>query len=47
MIKKIKRYFEYRRTLNEIYKLSDREIQDIGISRMMIEKKLQDHYFKS
>ena len=37
ILAKIKAYLKYRGTIRELSRLSDRELEDIGISRMEIE----------
>ena len=47
MIEWFKKYRQYRKTMNEIDKLSDREVEDIGRSRAEIEQKVYKHCFNS
>lgn len=37
LLSKIRTYLKYRETLRELSRLSDRELEDIGISRFQIE----------
>ena len=37
LLAKIRAYFKYRDTVRELSRLSDRELDDIGISRYQIE----------
>jgi uncharacterized protein YjiS (DUF1127 family) len=38
ILSKIREYLRYRETLRELARLSDRELEDIGISRYQIDR---------
>lgn len=38
ILSKIKEYLRYRETLRELARLSDRELEDIGIARYQIDR---------
>ena len=47
MISWLKKYRQYRKTMNLINRLSDREVEDIGVSRSEIQQKVYDICFNS
>ena len=40
---KIRAYLRYRETVRELSRLTDRELDDLGISRFQIESVARDH----
>jgi len=43
VLSKIRNYLRYRETLNELSQLSDRELDDLGISRLEIDSIARQH----
>jgi uncharacterized protein YjiS (DUF1127 family) len=45
ILSKIRAYFRYRETIAELSRLSDRELDDLGISRFEIDRVARSHAF--
>lgn len=45
ILSKVRAYLRYRETVNELSQLSDRELDDLGISRFQIESIAREHAF--
>jgi uncharacterized protein YjiS (DUF1127 family) len=45
ILSKIRAYFMYRETVRELSVLTDRELNDLGISRFQIESVARQHAF--
>ena len=43
LLSRIRAYFRYRETVSELSRLSDRELDDLGISRYEIESVARGH----
>ena len=43
LLSKVKAYLRYRETLSELSRLSDRELDDLGIGRFEIERVARTH----
>ena len=43
ILSRIRAYFRYRETVNELSRLTDRELDDLGISRYEIESVARGH----
>jgi uncharacterized protein YjiS (DUF1127 family) len=43
ILAKIRAYFRYRETIRELSQLSDRELDDLGISRFQIDSIARQH----
>ena len=43
ILSKVRAYFRYRETMSELSQLSDRELNDLGISRFEIEAIARKH----
>lgn len=45
VLSKIRAYFRYRETIAELSRLSDRELDDLGINRFEIDRIARSHAF--
>jgi uncharacterized protein YjiS (DUF1127 family) len=45
ILSKIRAYFRYRETIAELSRLSDRELDDLGINRFEIDRVARSHAF--
>ncbi|HEV2606137.1 MAG TPA: DUF1127 domain-containing protein [Microvirga sp.] len=43
IVSKVQAYLRYRETVRELQQLSDRELEDLGISRFQIESVAREH----
>jgi uncharacterized protein YjiS (DUF1127 family) len=43
IVSKVQAYLRYRETVRELQQLSDRELEDLGISRFQIENVAREH----
>lgn len=44
LLSKIRSYFRYRETLSELSRLTDRELEDVGIARYEIDAVAKTHF---